>query len=392
MTDSSNTLRGNWNYPTTIWFGCGRIEELPSACKELGVQRPLLVTDKGLSQLAMVNEAITHNQNSAIATGLFFDIKPNPNGSNIDQGVKHYRDDGHDGVIALGGGSALDAAKAIALMAGQQRPMWDFEDVGDNWQRVDSAGVAPIIAIPTTSGTGSEVGRASLIVDEATHSKKIIFHPKMLPGIVIADPQLTVRLPSHITAATGMDALSHNLEAYCSPGFHPMADGIALEGMRLIKEWLTIACEQPGNLEARSQMMIASTMGATAFQKGLGAMHALAHPLGAIYDAHHGLLNAILMPYVLLKNRAAINSQMAHLARYLELDGGDFDAVLSYIITLRNHIGIPNDLHSIGIDDSRIDEIATQAVQDPSAAGNPIPFTQPQYAALLHDAIHGKLD
>ncbi len=392
MTDISNTLRGNWNYPTTIWFGCGRIEELPSACKALGMQRPLLVTDKGLSQLPMVNEAITHNQNSGIATGIFFDIKPNPNGSNIDQGVKRYRDDGHDGVIALGGGSALDAGKAIALMAGQQRPMWDFEDVGDNWLRVDSTGVAPIIAIPTTSGTGSEVGRASLIVDEATHSKKIIFHPRMLPGIVIADPQLTVGLPTHITAATGMDALSHNLEAYCSPGFHPMADGIALEGMRLVKEWLIIACEQPGNLEARSQMMIASTMGATAFQKGLGAMHALAHPLGAIYDAHHGLLNAILMPYVLLKNRAAISRKMAHLARYLELDGGDFDAVLSYVITLRNHIGIPNDLHSIGIDDSRIEEIATQAVQDPSAAGNPIPLTQPQYAALLHDAIHGKLD
>ncbi len=392
MTDISHTLRGNWNYPTAIWFGCGRIEELPSACKALGIQRPLLVTDKGLSQLPMVSQTIAHNQNRGIATGLFFDIKPNPNGTNIEAGVKHYRDDGHDGVIALGGGSALDAAKAIALMAGQQRPMWDFEDVGDNWLRVDSTGIAPIIAIPTTSGTGSEVGRASLIVNEKTHSKKIIFHPKMLPGIVIADPQLTVGLPTNITAATGMDALSHNLEAYCSPGFHPMAEGIALEGIRLIKEWLIIACEQPNNLEARSQMMIASTMGATAFQKGLGAMHALAHPLGAIYDAHHGLLNAILMPYVLLKNRAAINRKMQHLARYLELDGGDFDAVLSYIITLRHHIGIPNDLHSIGIDGSHIEEIATQAVHDPSAAGNPIQFTQPQYAALLHDAIHGKLD
>jgi len=392
MTDISHTLRGNWNYPTTIWFGSGRIEELPSACSALGMRHPLLVTDKGLSQLPMVSQAITHNQNNGIVTGLFFDIKPNPNGVNIEAGVKRYRDDGHDGVIALGGGSALDAAKAIALMAGQQRPMWDFEDVGDNWQRVDSAGVAPIIAIPTTAGTGSEVGRASLIVDEATHSKKIIFHPKMLPGIVIADPQLTVGLPTHITAATGMDAFSHNLEAYCSPGFHPMAEGIALEGMRLIKEWLIIACEQPSNLEARSQMMIASTMGATAFQKGLGAMHALAHPLGAIYDAHHGLLNAILMPYVLLKNRAVIDRKIAHLAHYLELEGGGFDAVLAYIITLRKQIGIPSDLHSIGIDDSRLDEIAIQAVQDPSAAGNPIQFTQPQYAALLHDAIHGKLD
>ncbi len=231
MTDISNMLRGNWNYPTTIWFGCGRIEELPSACVALGMRRPLLVTDVGLAQLPMVSQAIAHNQNKGIPTGLFFDIKQNPNGANIDKGVKHYRDDGHDGVIAFGGGSALDAAKAIALMTGQQRPLWDFEDIGDNWQHIDSAGIAPIVAIPTTSGTGSEVGRASLIVNEETHSKKIIFHPKMLPGIVIADPQLTVGLPANITAATGMDALSHNLEAYCSPGFHPMADGIALEGI-----------------------------------------------------------------------------------------------------------------------------------------------------------------
>jgi len=392
MMDISNHLCGNWNYPTTIWFGSGRIEELPAACKALGMQRPLLVTDAGLTKLPMVSQAITHNQNQGIPSGLFFDVKPNPNGANIEEGVKHFRDDGHDGVIALGGGSALDAGKAIALMAGQHRPIWDFEDVGDNWRRVDADGIAPIIALPTTSGTGSEVGRASLIVDEETHTKKIIFHPRMLPAIVIADPQLTVGLPANITAATGMDALSHNLEAYCSPSYHPMADGIALEGMRLIKEWLVTACEEPLNIEARSHMMQASTMGATAFQKGLGAMHALAHPLGAIYDAHHGLLNAILMPYVLLKNRPAIDARMHHLARYLELDGENFETVLDYILTLRSHIGIPDDLRSIGIDDSRIDEIATQAQQDPSAAGNPIPLAQQQYAELLSDAINGRLE
>ncbi len=392
MTDNTPTLNGNWNYPTTIWFGAGRIEELPAACKALGISRPLLVTDKGLTKLPMVSQAVTYNQNSSISTGLFFDVKPNPNGTNIDDGVKQYRDDGHDGIIALGGGSALDAGKAIALMAGQSRPLWDFEDVGDNWQRADVNGIAPIIAVPTTSGTGSEVGRSSLIIDEKTHSKKIIFHAKMLPNIVIADPSLTTGLPANITAATGMDALSHNLESYCAPGFHPMADGIALEGMRLIKQWLTTACEQPHNIEARSQMMIASTMGATAFQKGLGAMHALAHPLGAIYDAHHGLLNAILMPYVLIKNRAVIETKMQHLARYLELDGGNFDALLSYIITLRSQIGIPNELQSIGIDNSRLNEIAAQAMCDPSAAGNPIQFTQEEYAALLDDAIHGRLE
>jgi len=391
MTNSHNKLHGNWNYPTTLWFGAGRISELASACKMLGMQHPLLVTDAGLSQLPMVTEAIADNKAQGIPTGLFCDIKSNPNGLNVENGVKHYRDNGHDGIIAFGGGSALDAGKAIALMCGQKLPLWAFEDVGDNWLSVDSDGIAPIIAIPTTSGTGSEVGRASLIVDEERHCKKIIFHPKMLPGIVIADPQLTTGLPANITAATGMDALSHNLEAYCSPAYHPMADGIALEGMRLIKEWLTIACEEPQNIQARSQMMAASTMGATAFQKGLGAMHALAHPLGAIYDAHHGLLNAILMPYVLLKNRPAIDIRMQHLARYLELDGDGFDAVLDYIITLRSHIGIPNDLKSIGIDESRIDEIAAQALQDPSAAGNPVLLTQAQYAALLSDAINGKL-
>lgn len=391
MIEIASTLHGNWHYPTTIWFGAGRSEELPVACESLGIRRPLLVTDEGLSKLPMVNQAIVHNQNSAIPTGLFFGVRANPNSTNINDGVKQYQHDNHDGIIALGGGSALDAGKAIALMVGQSRPIWDFEDIDDHWQRADPNGIAPIIALPTTSGTGSEVGRAALIIDEETHSKKIIFHPKMLPSIVIADPRLTTGLPAGITAATGMDALSHNLEAYCSPGFHPMANGIALEGMRLIKEWLITACEQPHNLAARSQMMVASLMGATAFQKGLGAMHALAHPLGALYDAHHGLLNAILMPYVLRKNRTAIDVRMQHLARYLELDGGDFDAVLSYIITLRNHIGIPNDLQSIGIDGCRIDEITTQAICDPSAAGNPIPFTQEQYAELLHDAIHGEL-
>ncbi len=388
-TDQS--LHGNWNYPTTIWFGCGRIEALAEACRTLAINHPLLVTDAGLAGLPMISQAMTHNRNQGIPTGLFSDIKPNPNDANIEAGIDHYRRNSHDGVIAFGGGSALDAGKAIALMAGQHRPLWDFEDLGDNWQRANRAGIAPIIAIPTTAGTGSEVGRAALVVDEAAQCKKIIFHPKMLPAIVIADPQLTVGLPANITAATGMDALSHNLEAYCAPGYHPLADGIALEGMRLIKEWLVTACKEPLNLEARSQMMAASTMGATAFQKGLGAMHALAHPLGAIYDAHHGLLNAILMPYVLLKNRPALATPMHHLACYLELDGEGFEAVLDHIITLRSHIGIPNELRSIGIDEQRLDEIAAQAVQDPSAASNPLPLTQQQYAELLSDAINGNL-
>jgi alcohol dehydrogenase class IV len=386
-----NALIGNWNYPTTIWFGCGRLKELPDACRRLDIKDPLLVTDAGLVTLPMINEALHANHDAGIKTEVFSNVKPNPNGENVEAGVQQFKQGGHDGIIAVGGGSALDAGKAIALMVGQSRPIWDFEDVGDNWERVDPDAIAPIIAIPTTAGTGSEVGRASLIVDEEAHAKKIIFHPKMLPGIVIADPQLTVGLPAHITAATGMDALSHNLEAYCSPGFHPMADGIAIEGMRLIKDWLAIACSEPTNLEARSHMLIASSMGATAFQKGLGAMHALAHPLGALYDAHHGLLNAILMPYVLLKNRSVIADKMQHLARYLELEDPSFEAVMSWITGIRKSIGIPNDLKAIGIDASRVQEISVMATQDPSAGGNPISLSDSDYAELLKQAVNGAM-
>ncbi|WP_455201165.1 iron-containing alcohol dehydrogenase [Kaarinaea lacus] len=386
-----NALTGNWNYPTTIWFGCGRLNELPDACRRLDIKDPLLVTDAGLASLPMINEALHVNHEAGIKTEIFSDVKPNPNGENIEAGVAQFKQGNHDGVITIGGGSALDAGKAIALMVGQSRPIWDFEDVGDNWERVDPEGIVPIIAIPTTAGTGSEVGRASLIVDEAAHAKKIIFHPKMLPGIVIADPQLTVGLPAHITAATGMDALSHNLEAYCAPGFHPMADGIAIEGMRLIKDWLVLACEEPANLQARSHMLIASSMGATAFQKGLGAMHALAHPLGALYDAHHGLLNAVLMPYVLLRNQSVLKEKMQHLARCLELEDESFKGVLSWIVSLRKQIGIPNDLGAIGIDDSRSREIGVMATQDPSAGGNPIALGEDDYAELLRQAVNGSM-
>ncbi len=386
-------LQGNWNYPTNIRFGCGRISELASACSTLGIHRPLLVTDPGLATLPMITEAIAANHSSDMETGLFCNIKPNPNGQNIEAGVKQYNSDKYDGIIAFGGGSALDTGKTIALMAGQSRSLWDFEDVGDNWTRVNSDNIAPIIAIPTTAGTGSEVGRATVIVNESQHRKVIIFHPKILPGIVIADPQLTVGLPPEITAATGMDALSHNLEAYCSPSYHPMADGIALEGIHLINQWLTVAFHEPENLTARSHMLIASSMGATAFQKGLGAMHALAHPLGALYDVHHGLLNAVLMPYVLTFNRPAIEEKMQQLARFLQLKPtpSGTDAILSFIIELKNQLNIPHDLSFIGIDAAQIPVIAEMATRDPSASGNPLPLSKKEYAKLLTNAIKGTL-
>ncbi len=385
------SLNGNWNYPTALRFGAGRIAELPEACGELGISRPLIVTDPGLADLPMVGEAVETCRARGLEAGLFSDIKGNPTGENVEAGVAAFRDGDHDGMVAFGGGSGLDAGKAIAFMSGQTLPIWDFEDVGDNWTRADPAGIAPIIAVPTTAGTGSEVGRASVITDAEHHVKKIIFHPQILPQIVIADPALTVGLPARITAATGMDALSHNLEAFCAPGYHPMARGIAVEGMRLIHGWLAAAVEDGSNLEARSHMLVASSMGATAFQRGLGAMHALAHPLGALYDAHHGTLNAVVMPYVLLANRPAIEGELAYAAGCIGLDQASFPAFLDWVLALRERIEIPHDLQALGIGPEQAELVGRMAVEDPSASTNPIPFTAEQYAALFRRAVAGNL-
>jgi hypothetical protein len=391
MSIDAAALRGNWNYPTTVKFGCGRIAELADHCKALGMRRPLLITDPGLAGLPIIKQAIDRNNAAGLPTGLFSQVQGNPTAKNVEDGVKAFKDGGHDGVIAFGGGSALDAAKAVALMVGQKRPIFDFEDVGDWYTRVDPNGMAPVVAVPTTSGTGSEVGRASVITDEVNHVKKIIFHPKMLPAIVIDDPELTVGLPPHITAAVGMDALSHNLEAFCAPGFHPMADGIALEGMRLIKEWLPTAVKDGKNLAARSFMMAASSMGATAFQKGLGGMHAIAHPLGALYNTHHGLTNAVVMPYVLDFNRKAIDEKLTSLARYLNLPNPSFQAVQKWILDLRTEIGIPHTLREIKVDDKQIDKVAEMAAVDPSAGGNPIKVGVTELRQIFVAALDGKL-
>ncbi|MFZ3032751.1 MAG: iron-containing alcohol dehydrogenase, partial [Parvibaculum sp.] len=316
MIDQYASLTGNWNFPTKIRFGAGRISELADACRAVGIRRPLIVTDPGLKPLPMIMDAIGTLEHAGIACGLFADVHPNPIGEDVEKGLKVYRNGHHDGVIVFGGGSAMDAGKAIAFMSGQTRPIWDYEDREDWWSRADPAGIAPVIAVPTTAGTGSEVGRAAVIVDERDHTKKIIFHPKMLPVEVIADPELTIGLPAHITAATGMDALSHSLEAYCSPFYHPMAQGIALEGMRLCREWLPVAVKSGSNVDARAFMMTASSMGATAFQKGLGSMHAMSHPCSSLRGTHHGLTNAVVMPYVLLHNRNVIEERLAAAARY----------------------------------------------------------------------------
>lgn len=384
-------LQANWNYPTSVRFGIGRIKELVSICLELAITRPLLVTDQGLKDLNFIQSILKNNAKQDLTTALFSHVKPNPTGQNVHDGVMAYRQGNHDGVIAVGGGSALDAGKAIALMIDQDYPLWAFEDVGDNWKRVKSEGIAPLIAVPTTAGTGSEVGRASVILDESSLTKKIIFHPKMMPDVVLEDPALTRSLPAHITAATGIDAFVHNLEAYCTPTYHPMADGIALEGMRLIKQWLPQAFSNPNDLVARSHMLIASSMGAAAFQKGLGGIHALAHPLGALFDKHHGLLNAILMPYVLMENKSAIEEKINHVARYLEMGDGTFNGFMDWVLAFRQQLAIPHTLEDIDIDDAQAQRVGQLAIKDPSAGGNPIQFSDQQYAALFARAVHGNL-
>ena len=385
-------LRGNWNYPTSIRFGAGRIAELPDACRALGMQRPLLVTDPGLAALPMIGSAMESCRRAGLACEVYADVQGNPVEANVSGGVAVYRSGRHDGVIAFGGGSALDAAKAIALMVGQDRSIWDFEDREDWYTRVRTEGMAPVVAVPTTAGTGSEVGRASVITDVRDHTKKIIFHPKMLPALVIEDPELTIGLPPKVTAAVGMDALSHNLEAYCSPYFHPMAEGIAVEGIRLIKDWLPVAVRDGTNLEARSHMLVASAMGATAFQKGLGAMHSLSHPCSANLNTHHGLTNAVVMPYVLEWNSAEIEDKMARLAAWMGLSERSYAGVRRWLLELREQIGIPNTLAGLGVRSEHAAEFAPQAFNDPSTAGNPRRMTERDFERLYGNCIEGRLE
>ncbi|QQS11886.1 MAG: iron-containing alcohol dehydrogenase [Rhodospirillales bacterium] len=384
-------LVGNWNYPTTVKFGAGRIAELPGHCRALGFKRPLLVTDPGLARLPMIPAAVEALRAAGIPTAVFSDLKPNPIAKNVADGLAVLRAGGHDGVIAWGGGSGLDTAKVIAFMAGQTRPMWDFEDIGDWWTRADPAGILPVIAVPTTAGTGSETGRAGVITDETTHTKKVIFHPLMMPAVVIADPELTVGLPAHLTAATGMDAFIHCLEAYCAPGYHPYAEGIAVEGMRLVKEFLPRAVADGKDIEARGHMLAASQMGSTAFQKGLGAIHSLSHPVGAVLDTHHGLTNAVAMPYVVAFNRPAIDAKIVRLARWMDLPRPSFDGFMEWTLDLRARLGIPPTLADIGMTEAHLDRFAGMAAVDPTAGGNPVKAGAPEMRKMYEAALHGRL-
>ena len=368
------TLTGNWSYPTAVRFGAGRISELGEACAAAGISRPLLVTDRGLAGLPITDRAREIMAAAGLGDALFADVDPNPNEINLAAGVAAYQAGGHDGVIAFGGGSGLDLGKMVAFMAGQTRPVWDFEDIGDWWTRADADAIAPIIAVPTTAGTGSEVGRASVITNSQTHVKKIIFHPKVLPSIVIADPELTVGMPKFITAGTGLDAFAHCVEAYSSPHYHPMSQGIALEGMRLVTTYLPRAYATPDDLEARAHMMSAAAMGATAFQKGLGAIHAMSHPVGAVFNTHHGTTNAVCMPAVLAFNADAIRGRFDQAAAYLGIDGG-FDGFCEFVQQFNDSFAIPRTLTEMGVSTDRLDDLVAMALEDPSCGGNPVELT-----------------
>ena len=379
----------NWNYPTTMWVGENRIKDISLACKILTIKKPLLVTDSDLVNSKIVKKTL---ENLDITTEVYSNVKGNPTGTNVEEGVNFYKKKNCDGVIAFGGGSALDVGKAVAFMTGQTLPIWNFEDVGDNWKKANPDKIAPIIAVPTTAGTGSETGRASVILNEKTGVKNIIFHPKFLPSIVILDPLLTVELPPKITAATGMDALAHNLEAYCSPSYHPMADGIALEGMRLIKKWLLEAVKNGSNVEARMNMLTAASMGSTAFQKGLGAIHSLSHPINGLNNVHHGLSNAIFMPYVLTFNKDAIENKIIKVCEYLEMEEKSFDGFLNWILDLRKKLNIPHKLSEVIKEENfELDRLSKMALNDPSTGGNPKKLTENDMKILYQHSMSGEL-
>ena len=379
-------LTGNWNYPTPIRFGAGRIKEIADACQAVGISNPLLVTDKGLRDLPITQSTLDLLEAAGLGRAIFSDVDMNPSGENVDAGLVVYREGGHDGVVAFGGGSALDLGKALAFMSRQTRPLWDFEDIGDWWTRADPAGIDPIVAVPTTAGTGSEVGRASVLTNAQTHEKKIIFHPKILPSVVICDPELTVGMPPMITAGTGMDAFAHCLEAFCSPHYHPMSQGIALEGMRLVNEYLPRAYEDGADMEARAHMMSAAAMGATAFQKGLGAIHALSHPIGAVFNTHHGTTNAVVMQPVLMFNRGAVETRLTQAANYLGITGG-FEGFHARVGELNRLFGIPANLTDLGVINPDLDALTMSALADPSTDGNPIVMNAINTRALLEACL-----
>ena len=380
-----------WHYPTRIHFGAGALDLVPNLCREMRIEKPLLVTDTGLVEMDFIRQLLSYCCNAGMSVALFSEVSTNPVGQQVDEGIQAFLDSDCDGIIGIGGGSALDVAKTIAVIANQQQGLWEAGGENFDWSWIPDDQIVPLIALPTTAGTGSEVGRSSIIIEETSQSKKVVFHPEMLPPVVVSDPELTVGLPPDITAATGIDAFVHCFEAYCAPGFHPMAEAIALEGMRLVSEALPVAYRDGSNIDARGKMLVAASMGAAAFQKDLGAVHALAHSLGAMYDIHHGLANAILLPYVMVANRDAIAERMALPGRILNLHSPDFDGMLAWVLSFRQELGIPDTLAETGIPDSDAVEVGRRAATDSCASGNPVSFTADQYQQIFLNALQGRL-
>jgi len=378
----------NWNYPTAIKFGLNRIKDIQSYCEELNIKNPLIVTDPGILKTDIIKKISSYLN---FDFNIFSNLQSNPTGENVKEGVYEFNKGKHDGVIAVGGGSGMDTGKGIAFMAEQTLPLWDFEDIDDYWTRANSDVIKPIIAIPTTAGTGSETGRAAVFTKEDTHEKKIIFHPKMLPSVVILDPNLTINLPPSLTAFTGMDSLAHSLEAYCSPFYHPLSQGIAIEGINLVHKYLLKAFNNGEDIEARANMLVSSSMGSTAFQKGLGGIHSLSHPVGAIYNTHHGLTNAVFMPYVLNKNKSAVEEKIISLSRYLNLSQNTFDGFMQWILELRKNLKIPHTLKELIKENSRFKEMSVMAFKDPSTSGNPIKLNEKDFLKLYEDSFNGNL-
>ena len=372
-----------FSFPTTIHFGPGARRLVAEHLKQQGVKRPLIVTDKGLAALPILKEF--GNLLTGLSVSIFPGVYGNPTKRQVDEGVKAFKSHNADAVIGFGGGAALDVAKAVALMAVHEGDVLEYAWDHPNVRPVTNA-LPHFIALPTTSGTGSEVGRSSVISHDETHVKKIIFNPVLLAKAVFADPELTIDLPAGVTAATGMDALTHNVESYLSPAYHPLCDGIALEGARIAAHALETAVTMPKDIAARSDMMMASLMGAIAFQKDLGAVHSCAHALGTVVDMHHGLANGIMIDHVMRFNIDAAERKMAELARVCGA-GNTAESFVDWLVELKARIGIPAKLGGKGVTAAHVPRLVEVAVKDTCHQTNPKPVSAADFERLFTQAL-----
>ena len=377
----------DWSFPVPIAYGPGRLKEIAGFCRDAGMSRPLVVTDRGSAALPFLADLMRLLSEGGLHAALYSEISPNPRDDEIAGGRAMFRDGGHDGIIAIGGGSGMDGGKAIALTATNDIDLWAFEFEQTPPDMSAHAPFPPLITIPTTAGTGAETESTAMITDTAKGMKWCIWHAELKPALALLDPEITLGLPPHLTAWTGADALVHAIEAYCVPGFHPLCDGVALEGLRLVARWLPVAVAEPGNLQARGAMLAGSCLAGVAFLKGLGMVHAVSHMVGAEYDTQHGLTNAVLLPSVLRFNAGHIEDKVTPMAQAMGLTETGFDAVHAHICALLDDIGIPKTLADIGVSEDCAARIAAKALQDSAAGTNPRPASAAEVEALVLEAI-----